>query len=85
MTKPEIQIPVLELSNIHKSFGGVKALQGVNFELLPGEIHALVGENGAGKSTLVKIIMGVHQPDEGEICLKGSPVHISSPLSAQNY
>ena len=85
MPKPEIQIPVLELSNIHKSFGGVKALQGVNFELLPGEIHALVGENGAGKSTLVKIIMGVHQPDEGEICLKGSPLHISSPLSAQNY
>jgi rhamnose transport system ATP-binding protein len=83
MPKSEGQKTVLRLTNIHKSFGGVKALQGVDFELKPGEIHALVGENGAGKSTLIKVVMGVHQPDEGEIFIDEKSVKISGPLEAQ--
>ncbi len=78
------QEPILKLTNIHKSFGGVHALAGVNFELRPGEIHALVGENGAGKSTLVKTITGVHQIDAGEMFFNGEPVTISNPSVAQN-
>jgi len=75
--------PILNLANIHKSFGGVHALAGANLELRPGEIHALVGENGAGKSTLVKVISGVHQPDSGDIAFEGRPVTISDPVIAQ--
>lgn len=74
---------ILKLTNIHKAFGGVQALVGANFELRPGEIHALVGENGAGKSTLVKVITGVHQLDAGEIVFHGEPVSIANPLVAQ--
>jgi len=77
--------PILTLTNIHKSFAGVHALQGVSFELLPGEIHALVGENGAGKSTLIKVISGVHQPDAGEIRFQGQPVTFANPLVAQQH
>ena len=75
--------PILKLANIHKAFGGVQALAGVDFELFPGEIHALVGENGAGKSTMVKVITGVHQIDEGEILFRDEPVTISNPQYAQ--
>ena len=78
-------LPILRLSNIHKSFGGVNALIGVDFDLHPGEIHALVGENGAGKSTLMKIIAGVHQPDEGKISVNDQTVIFSDPLVAQKY
>ncbi|MDR2073050.1 MAG: sugar ABC transporter ATP-binding protein [Spirochaetaceae bacterium] len=75
---------ILQLKNIHKSFPGIKVLEDVHFELLPGEIHALMGENGAGKSTLIKIISGVHQSDrQGEIYLDGKQVYIRSPLDAQ--
>ena len=76
---------VLEMKNIHKSFPGVKALQGVDFRLCEGEIHALMGENGAGKSTLIKVITGVYDKDEGETWLKGhdKPVVIHSPQEAQ--
>jgi len=62
---------LLELNNITKSFTGTKALSNVSFNLKQGEIHALLGENGAGKSTLIKIITGIHQPDEGEMILNG--------------
>ena len=58
---------VLEVRNIHKSFPGVRALQGVDFTLCEGEIHALMGENGAGKSTLIKVLTGVYEKDEGQI------------------
>ncbi len=74
--------PILRMSNISKSFAGVHALHGVQLELVPGEVHALLGENGAGKSTLVKIISGVHQPDEGEIFLRGEQVRMSDPRHA---
>ncbi|MFQ7877652.1 ATP-binding cassette domain-containing protein [Enterocloster sp.] len=56
---------ILELRNITKRFPGVVALNGVQFQLKQGEIHALMGENGAGKSTLIKVITGVHEPEEG--------------------
>ena len=77
---------VLELHNIHKSFPGVKALQGVDFSLCKGEIHALMGENGAGKSTLIKVLTGVYTKDEGEIYLDGhdGAVSIKSPQDAQH-
>lgn len=76
---------VLEMRNIHKSFPGVRALQGVDFTLCEGEIHALMGENGAGKSTLIKVLTGVYGKDEGEIFLKGKDkaVSIHSPQDAQ--
>ena len=74
---------VLELNGITKIFPGVKALDNVHFQLLPGEIHALMGENGAGKSTFIKIITGVHQPDAGELYLKGERVDIRNPKDAQ--
>ena len=74
---------VLELKGITKAFPGVKALDGVHFQLKKGEIHALMGENGAGKSTFIKIITGVHLPDEGEILLDGVRTQINSPKDAQ--
>src|SRR6201987_6000340 len=68
---PEGASPLLELKGIGKTFGGVEALRGVDFALLPGEIHGLVGENGAGKSTLMKIIAGVHPEFSGRFLLDG--------------
>ena len=68
---------VLEMKNIHKSFPGVRALQGVDFTLCKSEIHALMGENGAGKSTLIKVLTGVYEKDEGEIFLDGNQHRIS--------
>ena len=69
----DTQLP-LELRNISKSFGGVSVLRDVSLELRKGEVLGLVGDNGAGKSTLIKIITGVHQPDEGEILFNGKKV-----------
>ena len=74
--------PILQMTNISKSFAGVHALRGVQFELRPGEVHALLGENGAGKSTLVKVITGVHQPDSGEMVLNGQPLRLLDPRDA---
>ncbi|MGP4805133.1 sugar ABC transporter ATP-binding protein [Agrobacterium cavarae] len=73
---------VLSMTNIHKSFGPVRALRGAQLELRRGEIHALAGENGAGKSTLMHIIDGILQPDDGEIRIDGAPVRIASPNAA---
>ncbi len=75
--------PILELSGITKAFGGVTALQDVDFALAPGQIHGLVGENGAGKSTLMKIIAGVHASYQGEMRLDGQPVRHTSPRDAR--
>ncbi|WP_030057371.1 sugar ABC transporter ATP-binding protein [Streptomyces novaecaesareae] len=78
-----MQQPVLEVRGIRKEFPGVVALDGVDFRLFPGEVHALIGENGAGKSTLIKVLTGVHPADGGEVVLAGSQVWIAGPLQAQ--
>ncbi len=75
--------PLLEMRGITKKFPGVKALDGVDFELEKGEVHVLLGENGAGKSTLIKMLSGADSPDEGEILLDGEKVNISSSMEAQ--
>lgn len=75
--------PILQMSNIHKGFPGVKALSGVSFRLFPGEIHALMGENGAGKSTLIKVLTGVYSIDQGTVELARQRMAIDSPQSAQ--
>jgi rhamnose transport system ATP-binding protein len=74
--------PILELEHISKKFPGVQALNDVHFNMLPGEVHALLGENGAGKSTLIKVISGVHKPDTGEIRVNGKSVSFNNPREA---
>ena len=73
---------LLELRQLTKSFGGARALRGVDFDLRAGEVHALLGENGAGKSTLIKIVTGAHQPDGGTITIKGERVSGLTPAAA---
>jgi len=74
--------PILQLRGISKSFGSVQALSDVDFEVLNGEVMALVGDNGAGKSTLIKCIAGIHGFDSGEILFDGKPVSIHGPKDA---
>src|SRR6476659_6035375 len=74
---------LLEMSGICKTFPGVRALDGVDFHLRSGEVHALIGENGAGKSTLIKILTGVHSKDSGVIRLNGKEIAPKSSLEAQ--
>jgi D-xylose transport system ATP-binding protein len=76
--------PRLRLHNISKSFGAVRALYQVDFEVNAGEVVGLVGDNGAGKSTLIKVISGVAPADEGEIFLEGKQVNIPNPQAANN-
>jgi len=76
--------PILSLNSISKSFPGVQALDSVNLEVYPGEIHALVGENGAGKSTLMRIISGASSKDSGSMQWRGYEVDIKTPIEAQN-
>ncbi|MFG2077518.1 sugar ABC transporter ATP-binding protein [Nonomuraea maritima] len=90
MTKPgdgrdemALPAPVLTMRGIGKRFPGVTALDGVDLRLLPGEVHALMGENGAGKSTLIKVLTGVHAADAGTVELEGSRVAFAGPLEAQ--
>src|SRR5690348_10400030 len=75
--------PLLAAYGIVKSFGAVRALDGADFELRAGEIHALVGDNGAGKSTLIKVFSGVHRPDAGSLGIDGQPIEFHSPRDAQ--
>ncbi|MFJ9811879.1 sugar ABC transporter ATP-binding protein [Streptomyces sp. NPDC101158] len=74
--------PLLTMSGITKSFPGVRALDGVDLEVRPGEVHCLLGQNGAGKSTLIKVLAGAHQPDGGRITWRGEPVRLRSPSAA---
>ena len=75
---------ILEMKGIVKSFGPVKALKGVDFDLRAGEVHALMGENGAGKSTLMKVLTGIHKPNEGSIHYNGKQVEYSKPKEAMD-
>lgn len=80
MTEP---IPALRVENIVKTFPAVRALDGVSFEVRPGEVHALLGENGAGKSTLMKVLAGMHAPDSGKIFIQEQEVTLPTPLAAK--
>ena len=75
--------PTLATDGISKHFGVVCALDDVNIQLLPGQVHGIVGENGAGKSTLMKILSGVEQPDSGRVLVRGEPVELRHPVDAQ--
>ena len=76
------QRPLLTLSGISKRYGGVRALEDVDFACERGKIHAVLGENGAGKSTLIKIMAGVVQPDAGRMRLAGNDVSFATPSAA---
>ena len=77
-------VPALSLRGVSKSFGAVRALTDVDFEVYPGEVVGLVGDNGAGKSTLIKVISGVGPADSGEIFVDGQPARINSPQNANS-
>ena len=78
-----MSLPLVSLQGITKRYPGVVANDAIDLQVLPGEIHAVLGENGAGKSTLMKIIYGAVQPDAGEIIFNGEPVRIRNPLQAR--
>jgi fructose transport system ATP-binding protein len=75
--------PILKARGLVKRFGRVTALDQCDFDLMPGEILAVIGDNGAGKSVMIKSLSGAVQPDEGEVFLDGAPVHFGSPLAAR--
>ena len=77
------QTPVLQAKDLWQFYGRVAALRGTDFELLPGEILAVIGDNGAGKSSLIKCLSGAAVPDEGEILLDGKPVRFRTPQQAK--
>lgn len=79
----EERVPVLSLNGIHKTFGGVVAIDRFDLDIYAGEVVALVGDNGAGKSTLIKIIAGVHQPNEGTVLIDGKQVSMTDPSDSQ--
>jgi len=80
---PSVLKSLLQLSDVKKSFGAVRALKGVSFELQPGEVHALLGENGAGKSTLIKVITGAHAPDGGSLTVGEETLASLTPAHAR--
>jgi D-xylose transport system ATP-binding protein len=79
-----VDVPVIELAGVKKSFGPVDVLKGIDFKAYAGQVTALVGDNGAGKTTLIKGLSGVQPYDEGSIRFDGEPVHIHSPRQAGN-
>ena len=78
-------VPLVEMRNIYKSFGGIHAVEDVSVAVAPGEVLGIVGHNGAGKSTLIKILSGAYQMDSGEIFINGDKVSISTPRDARAY
>ena len=76
--------PILSMRSIVKRFGGLTAVDHVDFDIYAGEVVGLVGDNGAGKSTLIKCLSGVYRPDEGETVFKGAPVSFSTPIDARD-
>ena len=84
MALKNAQETILEAKGIVKDFPGQRALDHVDFDVRPGEVHALVGENGAGKSTLIRIIAGLYRADRGEILIDGKPQDITSPRDSQD-
>lgn len=85
MTTETVVTPLVEMKDMSVSFGGVHAVEDVSIDLLPGEVHALVGGNGAGKSTLIKTLSGAQRPDSGTIVIDGEPVEIHGPIDAKSY
>ncbi|HVW48034.1 MAG TPA: sugar ABC transporter ATP-binding protein [Solirubrobacterales bacterium] len=83
--KGAIEMPMYTVKGLHKSYGGVKALDGVDFEIHQGEVHALLGANGAGKSTLIKVLVGGTEPDEGTLTLEGEPVAFANSREAADH
>ena len=81
-TSSAVAEPLLQLRNVHKHYGQVQALRGVDLTVGSGELVALLGDNGAGKSTLVKVLSGLIRPNEGEMIWKGGPVSLASPRDA---
>ncbi|MET0302971.1 MAG: sugar ABC transporter ATP-binding protein [Microbacteriaceae bacterium] len=80
-----VATPLLQVRGIVKEFPGARALDGVDLDILPGEVHCLLGQNGAGKSTLIKTLAGAHQPNEGEILVDGQVVTIPHPVAALRH
>jgi ABC-type sugar transport system ATPase subunit len=78
-------IPVVEVQDLHKFFGGVHAINGVSLKIWPGETVGLVGDNGSGKSTLINMLAGVYAPSVGSIVVDGQTVHMSGPKEAQGF
>src|SRR5688572_7469850 len=85
MAPAENAKPVLEVRGLVKEYPGVKALRGVDFDVLEGEVHCLLGPNGAGKSTLIKCVSGVIEPTEGEIRLGGEPLPVGDPSASLDH
>jgi ribose transport system ATP-binding protein len=76
-------VPLVAMRGVRKTYGGVAALTGIDFELRAGEVHALMGENGAGKSTLIRILAGAVPADSGEVLLAGSPLPVNDPIAVR--
>src|SRR3954449_4776371 len=79
-----VTAPLLEMRGIVKAFPGVRALDGVDLDVRPGEVHCLLGQNGAGKSTLIKVLAGAHQPDGGRITWSGEEARLGNPQAAMS-
>src|SRR5690606_1397851 len=84
MSENENRQPIVQMRDIDKSFGAVRALSGVNLVLYPGEILGLVGDNSAGKSTLMKIMTGAYQRDSGDVLVAGKETHFRSPHESRD-